>query len=105
MRRFVYPRGGALLAASLLFAASAVGQPALTLPEASPKASVNQTVGLTEVGITYHRPSVNKRTIWGELVPYDEVWRAGANQNTMISFSSPVTVNGKPLPEGPTEST
>jgi TolA-binding protein len=100
MRRFVHRKSGILLGASLLVAASAAAQPALTLPEASPKASINQTVGVTEIGITYHRPAVNKRTIWGELVPYDEVWRAGANQNTTISFSSPVTINGKPLAAG-----
>ncbi len=55
---------------------------------------------MTDVAITYHRPAVNKRTVWGDLVPYGEVWRAGANQNTTISFSSPVTVNGKPLAAG-----
>ena len=101
MHRIVHRKSGVLLGASLLFAASAAAQPApLTLPQASPKASLTQTVGLTDVSITYHRPAVNKRTVWGDLVPYDEVWRAGANQNTTISFSSPVTVNGKPLAAG-----
>ncbi len=100
MRRFVHRGSGLLLGASLLYAATAAAQPVLTLPEASPKASISQTVGLTDVAITYHRPAVNKRTIWGDLVPYGEVWRAGANQNTTISFSSPVTVNGKPLAAG-----
>lgn len=100
MGRFVYRGSGVLLGASLLLAAAAAAQPALTLPEASPKASIAQTVGLTDVAITYHRPAVNKRTVWGDLVPYGEVWRAGANQNTTISFSSPVTVNGKPLAAG-----
>jgi tetratricopeptide (TPR) repeat protein len=89
-----------LFVLSLLFTATAVAQPALTLPEASPEASVSQKVGLTDIEIRYHRPGVNKRTVWGELVPYDEVWRAGANENTTISFSTPVTVNGKPLPAG-----
>ena len=101
MGRFVYRGSGLLLGASLLFAASAAAQtPALTLPQASPKASLTQTVGLTDISITYHRPAVNKRTVWGDLVPYGEVWRAGANQNTTISFSTPVTVNGKPLAAG-----
>lgn len=100
MRRFVHRGSGLLLGASFLYAATAAAQPALTLPEASPKASIAQTIGLTDVAITYHRPAVNKRTVWGDLVPYGEVWRAGANQNTTISFSSPVTVNGKPLPAG-----
>lgn len=74
--------------------------PPLTLPDVSPKASVSQTVGLTDVTISYHRPAVNKRKIWGELVPYNEVWRAGANENTTIAFSTPVTVGGKKLPAG-----
>lgn len=90
-----------LLALPLLAGSVALAQlPPLTLPQASPKASISQMVGLTEIGITYHRPAVNKRTVWGDLVPYDQVWRAGANENTTISFSTPVTVNGKPLPAG-----
>jgi tetratricopeptide (TPR) repeat protein len=88
------------LFALFFLAAAALAQPALTLPEASPKATASQTVGLTEIAISYHRPAVNKRTIWGDLVPWNEVWRAGANQNTTISFSSPVTVEGKPLAAG-----
>ena len=100
MRRSVHSAAVSFVAVSLL-SAVALGQPApLTLPQSSPKASISQTVGLTEIGITYHRPAVNKRTVWGDLVPYDEVWRAGANENTTISFSTPVTVNGKPLPAG-----
>jgi tetratricopeptide (TPR) repeat protein len=74
--------------------------PPLTLPQPSPQASVNQTVGLTEIDIRYHRPAVNKRKIWGELVPWGQVWRAGANENTIISFSSPVTVEGQKLAAG-----
>jgi len=85
----------------LLTAGAATAQlPPLSLPEASPKASVSQTVGLTDIAITYHRPAVNKRKVWGELVPYGQVWRAGANENTTISFSSPVTVAGQPLAAG-----
>jgi tetratricopeptide (TPR) repeat protein len=89
------------LTGSLLAAAPLAAQtPPLKLPEASPAATATQAVGLTDVAITYHRPAVNKRTIWGDLVPYDQVWRAGANENTTISFSTPVTVNGQPLPAG-----
>lgn len=66
----------------------------------SPKASVMQIVGLTEVKIDYNRPGVKKRTIWGDLVPYNKVWRAGANEATTISFSSDVLVEGKKLPAG-----
>ena len=74
--------------------------PALVMPKASQRASVSQTVGLTEVSITYDRPAVKGREIWGKLVPYDSVWRAGANENTVIAFSSPVRVGGKDLPAG-----
>jgi tetratricopeptide (TPR) repeat protein len=100
MRRNVR-RGAIQISVVLLYvAASAGAQPALNLPQPSPKATISQTVGVTEIAISYHRPAVNKRTIWGDLVPYDQVWRAGANENTTISFSSPVTVNGKPLAAG-----
>ena len=89
------------LAALLLGAAGAAGaQPTLTVPQPSPKATVTQTVGLTEIAISYHRPAVNKRKIWGGLVPLNEVWRAGANENTTIAFSSAVSVAGKKLPAG-----
>ncbi|HSS45054.1 MAG TPA: DUF2911 domain-containing protein, partial [Thermoanaerobaculia bacterium] len=54
----------------------------LSLPLASQRAVVTQRVGLTDITITYHRPLVKGRRIWGDLVPYDQVWRAGANENT-----------------------
>ncbi|HEV8432592.1 MAG TPA: DUF2911 domain-containing protein [Thermoanaerobaculia bacterium] len=82
------------------FAFSLFAQAAIPLPEASPAATVGQTIGVTDVTITYHRPAVNKRKIWGGLVPYDTLWRAGANENTTISFSTPVKVEGKELPAG-----
>ena len=74
--------------------------PNLVLPKASQRATVSQTIGFTEVSVTYDRPLVNKREIWGKLVPYDSVWRAGANENTVIAFSSPVRVGGQDLPAG-----
>ncbi len=74
--------------------------PPIVLPQASPEASVEQTVGLTEITIHYHRPAVAKRKIWGGLVPYGEVWRAGANENTTITFTSPVSVEGQKLAAG-----
>ena len=74
--------------------------PRLTLPEASQGATVSQRIGLTDITVTYHRPSVRKRTIWGEVVPYGQVWRAGANENTVVSFSTPVTVGGQTLQAG-----
>ena len=90
-----------LLLISLLVADLAHAQAGgLTTPDVSPAASVTQVVGLTEMTVTYHRPATNGRKIWGGLVPYDQVWRAGANQNTTVSFSSPVTVNGTKLGAG-----
>ena len=74
--------------------------PPLVLPKQSPRASVSQTVGLTTISITYDRPAVNGRQVWGKLVPFDSVWRAGANENTVIAFSSPVRIGGKPVEPG-----
>jgi hypothetical protein len=89
-----------VFAAFVLAAGAALAQAPLTLPDASPAASVSQTAGLTNITISYHRPAVNKRKVWGGLVPYNEVWRAGANMNTTIAFSTPVTVGGKTIPAG-----
>ena len=61
---------------------------------------ITQTLGVTEVTIDYHRPLVNGRTVWGGLVPYDTVWRAGANDNTTIRFSDPVKIEGHDLAAG-----
>ena len=72
----------------------------LRVPDASPEASASQTVGVTDIKISYHRPAVNKRKVWGDLVPWNEVWRAGANQNTTIFFSSDVAVGGQKLAAG-----
>ncbi|MBK7630985.1 MAG: DUF2911 domain-containing protein [Ignavibacteriales bacterium] len=66
----------------------------------SPKAEVMQTVGFTDVRIVYSRPGVKGRTIWGKLVPYDAVWRAGANEATKIIFSTDVSIEGKKLKKG-----
>ena len=72
----------------------------LSLPDVSQMAVVKQRVGLTDIKITYHRPLVNGRKIWGGLVPLGEVWRAGANENTVVDFGDAVTVEGQPLPKG-----
>lgn len=66
----------------------------------SPKASVSQTVGFTDITISYSRPGVKGRKIWGGLVPYNKVWRAGANEATKITFSTDVTIEGKKLSAG-----
>ncbi|HQR18240.1 MAG TPA: DUF2911 domain-containing protein [Gemmatimonadales bacterium] len=72
----------------------------LELPWPSPHATVSQVVGLTTLAVDYHRPGVNKRVVWGGLVPYDTVWRAGANENTLLTSTSPFTVGGTTLPAG-----
>jgi hypothetical protein len=72
----------------------------LDLPDQSQRAQVTQRIGITDITISYHRPLVNDRKIWGNLVPYGQVWRAGANINTTITFSDPVTIEGKPLAAG-----
>src|SRR6516165_7614866 len=72
----------------------------LNLPDVSQAAEVKQRIALTDITINYHRPLVNGRKIWGGLVPYGKVWRAGANENTTIEFSDPVSVEGKPLDKG-----
>jgi Protein of unknown function (DUF2911)/Tetratricopeptide repeat len=91
----------ALLTIALLFsAATAHAQAGLRFPQQSPAASVSQTVGITDITVTYHRPAVAGRPIWGQLVPYGAVWRAGANENTTVSFSSDVKIGGKPLRAG-----
>jgi hypothetical protein len=85
----------------LAFSAINVAQSfVLDLPLQSQRAQISQRVGITDVTITYHRPLVNNRKIWGDVVPYGKVWRAGANENTTISFSDPVTIGGKTLDKG-----
>lgn len=84
-------------------------------PRESPPASVTQTVGVTDITVKYHRPNVKDRKIWGCqttdivpkpgalygcLVPNGQVWRAGANDATTITFNTPVTIEGSPLPRG-----
>ncbi|SRR6266496_2899791 len=84
-----------------LLADSAAAQSALLdIPRDSQHATVLQKIGITDIKVNYHRPLVKGRQVWGKLVPYDEVWRAGANENTTISFSDPVNIEGKPLEAG-----
>ncbi|WP_417860387.1 DUF2911 domain-containing protein [Winogradskyella sediminis] len=69
-------------------------------PQPSPFSKVEQVVGLTDVTLEYSRPSMNGRTIFGDLVPYGKLWRAGANKNTIISFSDDVVISGNTLKAG-----
>src|SRR5437660_12710522 len=89
-----------LYVAILGFAGTLAAQNDLNLPDVSQAAEVKQRVALTDITITYHRPLMNGRKIWGGLVPYGKVWRAGANENTTIEFSDPVSVQGQPLAKG-----
>ncbi len=84
---------------------------AVTLPELSPASTVSQVIGISEVTVVYHRPSVLKREVWGKLVPFGfnnlgfgtstaAPWRAGADENTLISFQNDVAVAGMPLKAG-----
>ncbi len=88
----------------LLMAAMSAVSPAqsfvLDLPDPSQRAEISQKIGITSITINYHRPLVKNRKIWDGLVPYGKVWRAGANENTTISFSDPVMIEGKPLEKG-----
>ncbi len=88
----------------LLMAAMSGVSPAqsfvLDLPDQSQRAEISQKIGITNITINYHRPLVKNRKIWDGLVPYGKVWRAGANENTTITFSDPVLIEGKPLAKG-----
>jgi len=72
----------------------------LNLPRVSQHGETSQTIGISTVTINYSRPLAGSREIWGKIVPYGKVWRAGANENTTITFSDDATVEGKPLPAG-----
>lgn len=84
----------------LTFIVAASLQAQLELPAKSPKASVSYRVGLTDVTVNYSSPAVRGRKIWGDVVPYDKLWRAGANQATTIEFSTDIKIDGKDLPKG-----
>lgn len=93
-------RASSFVLAAVLAATATARAQRLRAPEASPPARVQQTVGLTEIAVDYHRPAVAGRPVWGQLVPYGEVWRSGANENTTVSFSTDVKIGGRPLRAG-----
>ncbi|RZK10118.1 MAG: DUF2911 domain-containing protein, partial [Hymenobacter sp.] len=92
------------LTATVAVAAACLAAPAaqaqITTPQPSPKSTVTQRVGLTDVTITYSRPGVKNRAIFGTVVPYGKRWRTGANATTSIKFSDDVTIEGKKVPAG-----
>lgn len=75
-------------------------QAQIKTPQASPRAIVSQMVGLTEVELNYSRPGAKGRPVFGNLVPFGKLWRTGANENTTISFSDDVIIDGKTLKKG-----
>ena len=83
----------------LLFAPALIAQGGL-FPPKSPHATVSQWVGPTGVSVSYNRPAVRNRAIWGGLVPFGQVWRLGANEATTITFDDVVKVEGHPVPKG-----
>lgn len=88
------------ITAALVLACMVNGSAQIVTPQASPKAVIEQTVGLTDVKLEYSRPSAKGRSVYGELVPFGRMWRTGANANTIISFSNDVVIGGKKLPAG-----
>ncbi|MGZ9675992.1 DUF2911 domain-containing protein [Flavobacterium sp. GNP001] len=72
----------------------------LKTPQSSPKATLSQSVGLTDVEITYSRPSARGRVVFGNLIPFGKVWRTGANENTTVSFGDDVVIDGQTLKKG-----
>lgn len=85
---------------SIAMLTSAACLVAQDLPRPSPNATVTQVVGLTDISVTYSRPGVKEREIWGGLVPYGEIWRAGANKATKFETSYEIEIAGKKLPAG-----
>jgi tetratricopeptide (TPR) repeat protein len=92
MRKLIY--------VMVMFIANYAIEAQVKTPQPSPKATVSQVVGLTDVSIDYSRPSMKGRTIFGDLVPFGKLWRTGANSNTTISFSDDVIIDGKTLKKG-----
>lgn len=92
-------RNAVLFAASLFCGLAATAQN-LPIPRESPGATVRQSIGISSVEITYHRPAVKGRKIWGGLVPYGEVWRLGANDATTLEISDAMKIAGHDVPAG-----
>ncbi|HZL42784.1 MAG TPA: DUF2911 domain-containing protein [Verrucomicrobiae bacterium] len=90
----------ALVFAGLFLASTLIAQTPNSGPAASPASTLKQRVGTTDIEISCSRPGVKNRTIFGDIVPYDKVWRTGANEATRITFSGPVQLNGADIPAG-----
>ena len=83
-----------------LMALFTMAEAQINTPAPSPLCKMTQTAGLTDITIEYSRPSVKGREIFGKLVPYGEMWRTGANKNTMITFSEDVKIGGNEVKKG-----
>ncbi|MDN4165377.1 DUF2911 domain-containing protein [Cytophagales bacterium LB-30] len=88
-----------LLASAFLLMMSPV-MAQINMPQPSPLSTVEQKVGLTDVSVTYSRPSMKGRAIFGDIVPFDKIWRTGANASTKITFSDEVSLEGNKVPAG-----
>jgi hypothetical protein len=86
--------------ALLLFVPMLAGAAQIRLPEPSPQATVSQEIGISAVTLSFHRPGVKGRTIWGGLVPWNEIWRLGANEATTIELTHGATIEGHPVDPG-----
>ena len=95
MKRILFPLFALVLASTGVASAQQ-----LQLPQPSPRSSVMQTVGVTDVTIDYSSPGLKGRKPFGSLVPYGELWRAGANASTKLTFSTDVMIADKPLAAG-----
>ncbi|OOV16466.1 DUF2911 domain-containing protein [Flavobacterium sp. LM4] len=89
-----------LLIALAIILAPLVAEAQIKTPQASPKGYIKQTVGLTDVEVTYSRPGARGRAVFGNLVPFGKLWRTGANENTIINFGDDVVIDGKTLKKG-----
>jgi tetratricopeptide (TPR) repeat protein len=100
IRRTAFLLAALPLCALVRPAAAQQGAPVMVVPRESQHARASQTIGLTDISVDYSRPAVKGRKIWGALVPFDSVWRAGANENTILAVTAPFTVGGVRLPAG-----
>src|SRR5678816_4207286 len=88
------------LIACAIVSSAAFSQQELKVPAPSPSATVKQNFGISSVELSFSRPGVKGRKIFGDLVPYDKVWRTGANSPTTITFGDDVTIGGTKIPAG-----
>lgn len=86
--------------AAFLFLGSNIAQAQVKLPPASSTQTITQGLGIKNIALTYQRPNVNNRVVFGGLVPYNEVWRTGANHIPSITFEEEVVVQGNKVPAG-----